>query len=168
MSSRNCPTQRRLSVCNPVTARLSFRCCTHARFCVALWAAGGQLRIVSRHDGRLRAAAVARSTSWSRPHHANLRARSARRPSDFAANWPSSGWASELPPWPRPCPIRVMSGRHLGAGGATSFTFINGQPRDWDMEIQGSQRADSGQRAAARNHAHDHGHALWPPLTALG
>ena len=45
----------------------------------------------------------------------------------------------ELPEWQDVCPIQVMVGPHLGAGGATSFTFINGQPRDWHMEIQGSQ-----------------------------
>ena len=37
------------------------------------------------------------------------------------------------------CPIRVIVGPQLGAGGATTFTFIDGQPRDWHMEIQGSQ-----------------------------
>ena len=45
----------------------------------------------------------------------------------------------ELPPWQDPCPIRVIVGANLGAGGATSFTFINDQPRSWDMEIQGSR-----------------------------
>ncbi len=45
----------------------------------------------------------------------------------------------ELPEWQDICPIQVMVGPHLGAGGATSFTFINGQPRDWHMEIQGSR-----------------------------
>ncbi len=46
----------------------------------------------------------------------------------------------ELPPWQDPCPIRVTVGRNLGAGGATSFTFINGQPRGWEMDIQGSHQ----------------------------
>ncbi len=46
----------------------------------------------------------------------------------------------ELPPWQDICPIRVIADPNLGAGGATSFTFINGQPRDWHMEIQGSQQ----------------------------
>lgn len=44
----------------------------------------------------------------------------------------------ELPAWSDICPIRVTVGPHLGAGGATSFTFINGQPRQWDMQLQGS------------------------------
>ncbi|NLX55665.1 MAG: hypothetical protein GXY58_11175 [Planctomycetaceae bacterium] len=46
---------------------------------------------------------------------------------------------AELPPWQDVCPIRVLVGPQLGAGGATTFTFIDGQPRHWDMEIQGSQ-----------------------------
>ncbi len=52
----------------------------------------------------------------------------------------ASEWlGTELPPWQDLCPIRVIVGPQLGAGGATTFTFINGQPRDWHMEIQGSQ-----------------------------
>ncbi len=43
-----------------------------------------------------------------------------------------------LPPWQDVCPIHVTVGPHLGAGGATSFVFVNGQPRQWKMEIQGS------------------------------
>ena len=45
----------------------------------------------------------------------------------------------ELPPWEQPCPIRVNVGRHLGAGGATSFMFHNGRPFGWTMSIQGSR-----------------------------
>jgi hypothetical protein len=45
----------------------------------------------------------------------------------------------ELPAWPDLCPIRVTEGPHLGAGGATSFTFIDGQPRNWEMQLQGSR-----------------------------
>ncbi len=44
-----------------------------------------------------------------------------------------------LPNWARPCPIRVSEGEHLGAGGATSFVFHQGEVFDWDMEIQGSR-----------------------------
>jgi len=44
----------------------------------------------------------------------------------------------ELPPWQDKCPIRVKVAPSLGAGGATSFVFINNQPRRWNMEIQGS------------------------------
>lgn len=46
----------------------------------------------------------------------------------------------ELPKWKDACPIRVVVGSHLGAGGATSFTFIKGEPRRWKMEIQGSRQ----------------------------
>src|SRR5262245_14533711 len=45
----------------------------------------------------------------------------------------------ELAPWPQPCPIEAQVAPHLGAGGATSFVFIQGQPRDWNMSIQGSR-----------------------------
>ena len=53
---------------------------------------------------------------------------------DLALEW----LGQELPPWQDICPIQVQVGPHLGAGGATTFTFINNQPRDWHMEIQGS------------------------------
>lgn len=53
---------------------------------------------------------------------------------DLAIEW----LGQELPPWQDICPIQVQVGPHLGAGGATTFTFINSQPRDWHMEIQGS------------------------------
>jgi hypothetical protein len=45
---------------------------------------------------------------------------------------------AELPPWSEPCPITVNVGPQLGAGGATSFTFIGGRPTGWTMTIQGS------------------------------
>jgi hypothetical protein len=54
---------------------------------------------------------------------------------DLAIEW----LGKELSPWPDICPIQVLVGPQLGAGGATTFTFINGQPRDWHMEIQGSR-----------------------------
>jgi hypothetical protein len=31
---------------------------------------------------------------------------------------------SPLPRWSRPCPIRAQVAPHLGAGGATSFVFV--------------------------------------------
>jgi len=46
----------------------------------------------------------------------------------------------ELPAWSQPCPIRVNSGNHLGAGGVTSFVFSSGQPGQWQMTIQGSRQ----------------------------
>jgi hypothetical protein len=52
---------------------------------------------------------------------------------DLAIEW----LGHELPPWSQPCPVTVHVGHHLGAGGATSFSFSNGQPFDWRMNIQG-------------------------------
>lgn len=45
----------------------------------------------------------------------------------------------ELPPWQSACPIRVQVAPNMGAGGATSFTFSNGYPSDWQMEVFGSE-----------------------------
>ena len=53
---------------------------------------------------------------------------------DLAVEW----LGEELPPWGDPCPITVHVGPQLGAGGATSFTFIGGRPTGWTMTIQGS------------------------------
>jgi hypothetical protein len=46
----------------------------------------------------------------------------------------------ELPPWSRPCPITAQVDEHLGAGGATSFVFDQGEVYDWQMNIQGSRQ----------------------------
>ena len=54
---------------------------------------------------------------------------------DLAIEW----LGQELPKWQDRCPIRVTVGPQLGAGGATSFAFVNGQPIDWQMTIQGSR-----------------------------
>lgn len=43
----------------------------------------------------------------------------------------------ELPRWYAPCPIRVKSGQ-LGSGGATTFSFENGEVFGWNMFVQGS------------------------------
>ncbi|MBX3439773.1 MAG: hypothetical protein KF861_19945 [Planctomycetaceae bacterium] len=40
--------------------------------------------------------------------------------------------------WSQPCPIHCKTGR-IGAGGATSFTFNNGEVFGWKMDIQGSE-----------------------------
>lgn len=54
---------------------------------------------------------------------------------DLAIEW----LGHVLRPWPQPCPIAVKVGSHLGAGGATSFAFSQGQPLNWTMSIQGSR-----------------------------
>jgi hypothetical protein len=41
--------------------------------------------------------------------------------------------------WKHPCPIAVKVGA-MGAGGATTFNFQNGEVYDWKMEIQGSEQ----------------------------
>lgn len=45
----------------------------------------------------------------------------------------------ELPRWSQPCPIKASVHPDLGAGGATSFVFNQGQVYDWRMNIQGSR-----------------------------
>jgi hypothetical protein len=46
---------------------------------------------------------------------------------------------SPLPRWSRPCPITAQVAPHLGAGGATSFVFDQGEVFNWTMTIQGSE-----------------------------
>jgi hypothetical protein len=58
---------------------------------------------------------------------------------DFRAKLAVEWLGRELPPWPQACPIEAQVAPHLGAGGATSFVFIQNQPRDWTMSIQGSR-----------------------------
>jgi hypothetical protein len=45
----------------------------------------------------------------------------------------------ELTNWSKPCPIKAIVAPRLGAGGATSFVFDNGQVFGWDMKVQGSR-----------------------------
>ncbi len=45
----------------------------------------------------------------------------------------------ELPRWQAVCPITANVAPHLGAGGATSFSFPGGQAANWQMSIQGSE-----------------------------
>ncbi len=63
---------------------------------------------------------------------------------DAAERWRqtlSTEWiGKEMPPWSQPCPIHAKVGRHLGAGGATSFIFDQGQVFGWRMNIQGSRQ----------------------------
>ncbi|MBC8352600.1 MAG: hypothetical protein H8E66_11460 [Planctomycetes bacterium] len=54
---------------------------------------------------------------------------------DLAIEW----LGKELGPWKDKCPITVLVGSHLGAGGITSFMFENGRPFGWTMSIQGSR-----------------------------
>jgi|APCry1669188879_1035177.scaffolds.fasta_scaffold43967_2 hypothetical protein len=55
---------------------------------------------------------------------------------DLAIEWTGS----PLPRWSRPCPIQAQVAPHLGAGGATSFVFDNGEVFNWTMTIQGSEQ----------------------------
>jgi hypothetical protein len=55
--------------------------------------------------------------------------------SQLALSW----LGEELPKWTQPCPVKVLVGPHLGAGGATTFTFDRGQVFGWHMSIQGSR-----------------------------
>ncbi|MCA8988524.1 MAG: hypothetical protein KDA78_12820 [Planctomycetaceae bacterium] len=48
-------------------------------------------------------------------------------------------WAGqEMPNWSAPCPIRCRVGQ-IGAGGATTFNFQNGEVLGWNMNIQGTE-----------------------------
>ena len=55
---------------------------------------------------------------------------------DLAIEWTGS----PLPRWSRPCPIQAQVAANLGAGGATSFVFDNGEVFNWTMTIQGSEQ----------------------------
>ena len=52
---------------------------------------------------------------------------------DLAIQW----LGKPLPNWYRPCPVKVKVGQ-IGAGGATTFTFENGEVFGWKMSVQGS------------------------------
>jgi hypothetical protein len=62
---------------------------------------------------------------------------------DMAEHWRSElavEWLGrELPNWSRPCPIKAKVAPQLGAGGATSFVFDQGEVFGWRMNIQGSR-----------------------------
>ncbi len=51
---------------------------------------------------------------------------------DLAVYW----LGDELPPWPNPCPIRVVAGANLAAQGVT--TYNRSPVRDFQMEVVGS------------------------------
>jgi hypothetical protein len=54
---------------------------------------------------------------------------------DLALEW----LGRELPPWRDICTISARVSPNLGAGGATTFMFDNGQPFGWKMTLQGSR-----------------------------
>jgi hypothetical protein len=54
---------------------------------------------------------------------------------DLAIAW----LGQPMPNWSQPCPMTVMVGPTLGAGGATTFVFDRGEVFGWRMSIQGSQ-----------------------------
>jgi hypothetical protein len=71
-----------------------------------------------------------------RPFAGQIEERAEQLRRDLSIDW----FGSEMPRWTRPCPIRVMAGDQLGAGGATSFLFHDGEVSQWKMTIQGSRQ----------------------------
>lgn len=53
---------------------------------------------------------------------------------ELAIHW----LGEELPDWSRRCPIHVVTGPNLGAGGETRFTLYEGNVGNWTMTVQGS------------------------------
>jgi len=53
---------------------------------------------------------------------------------DLAIEW----LGQSMPNWAQPCTMTVQVAPHLGAGGATTFVFDNGEVFGWRMTIQGS------------------------------
>jgi len=53
---------------------------------------------------------------------------------DLAVAW----LGRTMPNWAQPCVMTVQVGEHLGAGGATTFVFEDGEVFGWRMSIQGS------------------------------
>jgi len=58
---------------------------------------------------------------------------------DFRSTLAVSWLGEELPNWNQPCPVKILVGPNLGAGGATTFTFDRGEVFGWTMSIQGSR-----------------------------
>ncbi len=54
---------------------------------------------------------------------------------ELAVSW----LGQEMPNWAQPCLITVRVGPQLGAGGATTFYFDQGEVFGWRMSIQGSR-----------------------------
>ena len=55
---------------------------------------------------------------------------------DLAVAW----LGKAMPDWSQPCVMTVQAGPQLGAGGATTFQFQDGEVFGWRMTIQGSQQ----------------------------
>jgi hypothetical protein len=53
---------------------------------------------------------------------------------DLAIEW----LGQAMPDWAQPCMMTVQVAPNLGAGGATTFVFDNGEVFGWRMTIQGS------------------------------
>lgn len=53
---------------------------------------------------------------------------------ELAVHW----LGEELPNWSERCPIEVVTGPNLGAGGETRFTLYNGNVGHWSMSVQGT------------------------------
>jgi hypothetical protein len=53
---------------------------------------------------------------------------------DLAIEW----LGQEMPNWWQPCPVTILVGPNLGAGGKTQFVFNGGEVYGWVMSIQGS------------------------------
>jgi len=54
---------------------------------------------------------------------------------DLAISW----LGKAMPNWSAPCKMTVQTGSNLGAGGATTFVFDDGEVYGWQMSIQGSE-----------------------------
>lgn len=97
-------------------------------FCCAFWivssAEGASAR--SRHF-------VVQAPTQAQANRVAEAAENFRR--DLAIEW----LGHELPPWPDVCPIVCDIAPQNPAGGATSFIFQQGQPRAWQMSVQGTE-----------------------------
>jgi hypothetical protein len=54
---------------------------------------------------------------------------------ELAVSW----LGQAMPDWWQPCVLTVQAAPHLGAGGATTFKFQDGEVFEWRMSIQGSR-----------------------------
>ncbi|MCA9125831.1 MAG: hypothetical protein KDB22_02055 [Planctomycetales bacterium] len=53
---------------------------------------------------------------------------------ELAEHW----LGEELPPWSQRCPVHVMAGANLGAGGETRYMLSSGGAGEWMMSVQGT------------------------------